>query len=108
MQKPTLGLFVRENEVFWCGPNFPDHYPEDEQPFTDFPVVVAVEGIDVHDGNGWGRAALEEYADVLEAYLYNVGNGHENYVVLAEFETVEDLLSAEKEFEFLDELYKEL
>ena len=108
MEPATFGLFVHEGTVYWSGPNYPNHQPEDEQPFTNFPVVVAVEGVDCHDGNGWGRAALEEYATVLEAYLYDVGNGHENYVVLAEFETAEDLLAAAKEFEFLEKLYEEL
>lgn len=105
---PTLGLFIHNNQVWWSGPNFPNHHPEDEQPFTDFPVVTAVEGVDFHEGDGWGRAQLSQHATVLEAYRYDVGSGHENHVVVAEFKTAEDLLAVVDEFPLLEKLHDRL
>lgn len=106
MNEPTFGLFEDEGRVWWSGPNFPNHAEDEEQLFDNYPVVVALEAVDFHDGDGWGRHKIEPHAEILDSYWYDVGAGHENYVVLAKFENEQDLLAVLKEFEPLEELYE--
>lgn len=99
----TYGLFTHGNEVWWCGPDFPNHTPEDEQRFTNYPVEVFLDCCDAQDGRGWGLDFVERHAKVLDSFLRNVGPGHEDYAVRVRVNNESDLLALVTECELLEE-----
>lgn len=102
-QKPVYGYFANKGRAYWSGPDFPNHYPEDEQPVPQYPVVTQFKCCDFDDGNGWGQADVEKHAKVLDSFLYDVGAGDTTYVVTVEVATEADLLWLLEAHEACDE-----
>lgn len=105
--RPRLDLFVHDennNEVWAAGPDFPNHYPEDEHRFTDWPVVALFEFTD--SGNGWGRG-VEKHAEILATYISNVSD-ETTYAVLCRIKSEEDFLSICQVSDICDQIPKPL
>jgi len=107
-EKPLFGVFEHENKPYWSGPNYPEHFPEDEQPLTQYPVVVLLECCDFDDGDGWGREGVEAHATVLDEFLHDVGAGDSTYGVLVRVENAENLLWLLRNHELAQEELKPL
>lgn len=97
----TYGLFTcREagkddanTEVWWGGPNFPNHTADEEERFTHYPVEVFLNCVDHLNGDGWSRRFVEEHAEILDTFWCNTGPGHDNYAVRALVKSEADLLA---------------
>ena len=101
MTKATYGLFVNRKsdlpdapaEIWWGGPNYPDHTSDEEERFTNYPVEVFLECVDTYSGNGWGRSFVEQHAEILNDFFWDVGSGHESQAVLVRVQSETDLLA---------------
>lgn len=98
---PRFGLFEHDGRVFCCGENYPNHMPEDERPLSsdEFPVTVLVDAVDVQDGDGWGRSALEGLGTINDHYMCNVGAGEVMFAVSVTFPDEKNLLRALSSFD---------
>jgi hypothetical protein len=90
----TFGLFEHDGRVYWSGPNFPDHQPEDEQPLPldKYPVTTQLLCADHREGYGWGRHRVEAHAEVLDDFLYDVRASSETQAVTVKVANEADLL----------------